>query len=87
MIKSCDYNLNNIYRTPTIDGKENGLEWPTFNQQMQRILHVNSHQPNVIQNPFEETYAFWKNLSLLNNLKNLISTNDLASENRIKTEL
>lgn len=76
----CNYTSNNVNRTPTIDGKENSPEWPVFDKQMQRILHVNSYQPNVIRSPFEETYAFWKKLSLLTNLNNLISVNNLASE-------
>jgi len=73
-------------KIPTIDGTENGSVWPTFNQQDQPILHINSDQPNIIGNPFEEKYTFWNNLSLLHNLNKVISESVLTPE-RIRNEL
>lgn len=61
-----------FFRTPTIDGAENGSAWPSFNSQKQIILHINTSGSNVIQNPFVENYVFWNNLPLLSNIKIMV---------------
>lgn len=78
--------LNNVYRSPTIDGKVDSPSWPTFNSLRQSILHIHSDHPDIIQNPLEEKYTFWNNLPLLSNFEKVISKHKFPSDH-MKNEL
>ncbi|XP_060878022.1 juvenile hormone esterase-like isoform X1 [Metopolophium dirhodum] len=52
-----------ISETPTIDGTDTGTAWPKFTYDEQfSVLHIDSAQPKIIQNPFDEKYKFWNQL-------------------------
>lgn len=61
------------YRTPTIDGTENGRVWPEFTSIKSSLLQINSVQPNILENPYVEKYKFWSGLPMHSRLEKLIS--------------
>jgi len=62
-----------FFSTPTIDGTDAGPAWPkfAFNEHFE-ILHIDSAQPKIIQNPFYEKYKFWNQLPFSFNLNQTI---------------
>lgn len=57
------------FRTPTIDGTDNGKAWPVFTTiEESSLLHIDSVQPKIIKNPYEDKYNFWRDLPLFSRL-------------------
>lgn len=58
-LNQCGY----CFRIPTIDGSDSGNAWPKFtsNKTFPTLL-IDSAQPKIIENPFQEKYAFWSQL-------------------------
>lgn len=60
------------FREPTIDGTDNGPAWPAFTSiDESSLLHIDSVNPKIVKNPFEEKYKFWKELPLYSRLEKL----------------
>lgn len=73
-----------FFRTPTVDGTENGLDWPVFTTiKDSSFLYIGSDQPTTIKNPYEEKYTFWRGLPLTSCLNTSIPIN----KSYVKSEL
>ncbi|VVC41619.1 Hypothetical protein CINCED_3A013561 [Cinara cedri] len=62
----------------TVDGKENGNEWPLFDAKKQSFLLINSSNPVITEKLYMDEYMFWNDLPLLSAFK--------GSKNVLKTE-
>jgi carboxylesterase 2 len=52
-----------------VDGTDNGLAWPVFTTvEDSSLLHIDSAQPSVIKNPYEDKFKFWSGLPLTSRL-------------------
>lgn len=72
------------FRTPTVDGTDNGQAWPVFTSIGQsELLHIDSVQPKLVKNPFEKKYKFWSELPLLSGLKKFISPKNSNLKNEL----
>lgn len=72
------------YREPTIDGTDNGPVWPTFTSvEESSILLIDSTEPKIVKNPFQEKYKFWNELPILSRYDQFIA----LKKSNTKTEL
>lgn len=53
----------------TIDGTENGKEWPLMDPKSMKYVLISSSKPIISKKPFIEEYEFWKGLPLLSAFK------------------
>lgn len=83
-IKSIKHKKYQFFSTPTVDGTENGAAWPAFtSMEKSSLLHIDSVEPKIVRNPFEEKYKFWSELPLLSRLSKI----KLSKESSTKNEL
>lgn len=71
--------------TLTINGTDAGAVWPEFSANDKfPFLYIDSAQPTIIPNPFEEKYQFWSQL-----FRRLRRSNEIASRKSpdVKTKL
>ncbi|XP_050428100.1 juvenile hormone esterase-like [Adelges cooleyi] len=72
----------------TIDGSVNGQSWPRHTQiENSLMVYINSSQPKIDQNPFQDKYRFWEGLPTLSRLQHYASQNHNGSTYTIKNEL
>lgn len=75
MFSSLPIQIINCFRTPTVDGTDNGSAWPVFTTvKDSSLLYIDSAQPKIIKNPYEEKYKFWSELPLSSRLDKSTST-------------
>jgi len=68
-----------LFSKVTIDGTDNGNEWPLIDSTSLKYLLISSSKPVISKKPFMKEYEFWNSLPLLSAFK--------KSEERLKTEL
>ncbi|XP_050428135.1 esterase E4-like [Adelges cooleyi] len=67
---------------PTINGERDGQVWPKFTSiNYSLVLHVDSAQPKLKQNPMSDNYRFWQELPLLSRLHDYLSASQDTSRN------
>jgi len=68
-----------IFSKVTIDGTDNGKEWPLLDSKSMKYLLISSSKPVISKKPFMKEYEFWNGLPLLSAFK--------KSAEVLKTEL
>jgi len=58
-----------IFSTITIDGTEEGNEWPLIDSKTMKYLLISSSRPVISKKPFIDEYKFWNSLPLLSTFK------------------
>lgn len=53
----------------TVDGTDNGNEWPLMDSKSMKYLLISSSKPVISKKPFMKEYEFWNNLPLLSAFK------------------
>lgn len=67
------------FSNTTIDGTDQGKEWPLFDSKSMKYLLIGSSKPVISKKPFSDEYTFWKGLPLL--------SKNTGSEDVLKAEL